>query len=161
MSLIRELVMLATQPNATISQLCRRYAISRKTAYKWIRRFDREGLDGLSQRSTRPHQSPYQTPQHIEEAILTVRRKHPAWGARKIRHWLIQHTGQARVALHEIPAVSTCQRILKRNHMVAPQESSKHHAWQHFERARPNELWQMDFIRCALERPTLLCLDRA
>lgn len=143
MSLIREFVMLATQPDANISQLCRRYAISRKTAYKWIRRFDREGPDGLSQRSPRPHQSPYQTPQHIEEAILTVRRKHPVWGARKIRHWLIQHTGQA--PLHEIPAVSTCQRILRRNNMIALQESSKHHAWQRFERARPNELWQMDF----------------
>lgn len=43
MSLRHEFVRLATQPNANISALARRFAISRKTAYKWIQRYREEG----------------------------------------------------------------------------------------------------------------------
>lgn len=37
----------------TTAELCRRYGISRKTGYKWIDRYDTEGLDGLEDRSHR------------------------------------------------------------------------------------------------------------
>ena len=32
-------------------ELCERYGISRKTGYKWLARYEREGPDGLHERS--------------------------------------------------------------------------------------------------------------
>ena len=78
-SLRREFVTLALQPEANISALCRRYGISRKTGYKWINRFEAQGLTGLEDRSRRPHRSPNPTPAHVAAVICDVRREHPAW----------------------------------------------------------------------------------
>ena len=121
MSLKREFVMLATRPGANISALCRRFQISRPTGYKWPRRYRREGLEGLRDRSRRPHTSPNQTPEPIADAVCAVRRAHPAWGGRKIEAVLhraaeagaetIGSAGVAVPAASEVPAASTCQAI--------------------------------------------------
>ena len=42
----------------SFSQLCERYGISRKTGYKWVERYQTEGLEGLEERSRRPHVRP-------------------------------------------------------------------------------------------------------
>jgi len=47
MSLRKEFVLLALQDNANISQLCKRFDISRPTAYKWISRYKKKGDYGL------------------------------------------------------------------------------------------------------------------
>jgi transposase InsO family protein len=44
-----------------------------------------------------------------------------------------------------VPAASTCTAILRRADLLAPAGGPKHTGWQRFERAQPNELWQMDF----------------
>lgn len=147
MSLRREFVTLAAQPEANISALCRRYGISRKTGYKWIKRFEAEGLTGLEDRSRRPHCSPNRTPAHVEAVICDVRREHPAWSGYKIRHFLLRKArdGGGRVEASEVPAASTCQAILDRHGLVEPSEPQEHAGWTRFEKERPNELWQMDF----------------
>ena len=48
MSLRREFVLLATQSGANVRELCRRFQISAKTAYKWIDRFRRDGVAALA-----------------------------------------------------------------------------------------------------------------
>lgn len=53
-----EFVQMADQPNANMSQLCRRFGISRHTGYKWLRRYRDEGREGLEERSRRPDHSP-------------------------------------------------------------------------------------------------------
>ena len=42
----------------TVAELCRRHEISRKTGYKWIARYEREGPEGLEDRSRRAHDCP-------------------------------------------------------------------------------------------------------
>ncbi len=51
MSLRMELVMLIRQKQNNLSELCRRFGISRKTAYKWLRRQAEHGREGLADRS--------------------------------------------------------------------------------------------------------------
>ena len=51
-------VKLAELRSATMSGVCRRLGISRKTGYKWLRRYGEDGLAGLFDRSRRPHGSP-------------------------------------------------------------------------------------------------------
>lgn len=73
----------------THSELCRRYGISRKTGYKWLDRYEREGPDGLTDRSHRPHSCPHATDPVVLEAAFELRRHRPRWGADKIRARLI------------------------------------------------------------------------
>lgn len=58
MSLRKEFVTEALAEGANISALCRHYGISRKTGYKWLKRYREEGEAGLADRSRRPHHSP-------------------------------------------------------------------------------------------------------
>jgi len=67
-----------------VSELARRYGISRKTAYKWIDRYAEAGPTGLVDRSPRPLQCPHATAEAIVTALLEVRRHHPTWGAKKL-----------------------------------------------------------------------------
>jgi transposase InsO family protein len=137
MSFRQEILSLGSQPGANIRELCRRFQVSAKTFYKWLKRSKAEG--GLKNQSRRPHRSPTRTETEVEAKILSVRSTHPSWGARKIRRVLVN---RAEVA---VPANSTVHRILQRNGAIDPSESEKHQAWHRFEHEAPNQLWQMDF----------------
>ena len=139
MSQRKEFIKLAMVEGANLAHLCRGFNISRKTGYKWLARFLGQGEAGLQDRSRRPRVSPGATPQCLEGAVLQVREAHPAWGGRKIRARL-----QA-LGWMGIPAASTITAILRRHGKIDTRESQKHRAWQRFEAAAPNELWQMDF----------------
>lgn len=138
-SLRREFASLASMEGAKMSVLCDRFGISRKTGYKWLRRFRQQGEAGLTDRSRRPHTFRSATEAEMEEAVLAVRDEHPAWGGRKIRRRL-QDLGRK-----EVPAASTITAILHRHGRIEKEESLKRGAFVRFERSEPNELWQMDF----------------
>ena len=119
--------------------LCREFGISRQTGYKWLRRYRTQGEAGLQENSRRPRHSPARTPASVEAAVLALRAERPSWGARKLHH-VLQKRG-----LEGLPSISTLNEILKRHGCIGEEESAKHRAFQRFERAGPNELWQMDF----------------
>lgn len=129
----------AKAEGANISALCRAYGISRKTAYKWLQRERGGGENRLADQSRRPKHSPRQTEAELEAQVLAVRQAHPAWGGRKIRR-VLQNQG-----VSAIPAASTITAILRRNDQIDRVASLQHKPMQRFERAQPNELWQMDF----------------
>lgn len=135
----KEFVLLASVEGANISDLCQRFGISRKTGYKWLQRFKKEGDTGLADRSRCPHSFRSPTPKEMETEVLSLRNKHPAWGGRKIHHRLLALGHQG------VPAPSTITAILQRHNRIDPQESKKRQQFQRFERSEPNELWQMDF----------------
>jgi transposase InsO family protein len=116
--------------------LCREFGISRKTGYKWRKRYQQEGnLRALEERSRRPLRSPRCTSGLLQERILELRAP-DGWGARKIAHLLWQEGWTVSVA--------TVHRVLLRHgevhrldqHAAAPKR---------FERAEPNDLFQVDF----------------
>lgn len=139
MSLRREFVELASGEGRNVTQLAARFGISRKTAYKWLERFQSQGVEGLADRSRRPHASPRRTRAQIETAIMVLRERHPAWGARKLRARL------SALGQEDLPANSTVHTILQRQGLISPSESEKHQRFTRFEHAEPNALWQMDF----------------
>ena len=128
----QDFVTLARQPGVNISELCRRFQISRKTAYKWLKR------DDVQERSRRPHHSPSRTTPQLEAQVLAVRDRHQAWGGRKIAHVLERDHG---ITL----APSTVTSVLHRHGRISAQASQAATPWQRFEHAEPNALWQMDF----------------
>ena len=139
MSARKEFVSLARPGSINVAELCQRFGISRKTAYKWINRYAVQGEAGLFDRPRKPLSSPTVTPLEVQKAIFEIRQMYPQWGGRKIRALLIR-LGQV-----DAPAASTISSILKRNGYIDPGESVKHHRWQRFEAPAPNDLWQMDF----------------
>lgn len=148
MELRAEFVQLADQPGANMSRLCRRYGISRPTGYKWLRRYRQEGLDGLVDRSRRPSCSPNKTPDHIEALIIQARQRFPGWGGRKLRRWIRNKIDQGTFGLSakQLPAPSTITRILDRHGLLSDSTTGRgQKIYQRFERARPNQLWQLDF----------------
>jgi putative transposase len=68
----------------SVTQLCAEYGIARKTAYKWIDRYIRRGPSGLEDRSRRPHTSPRAAPEHVVNALVQLRLRHPSWGPKKL-----------------------------------------------------------------------------
>ena len=134
-----DFVKLATQEGANMSELCRCFGISRKTGYKWLERYSHGEKESLVDQSRRPYTSPNRTPAEMEERVLQIRCKHPAWGGRKIR-WLLLRDGYV-----DVPSPSTITAILRRHGHIDPEESLKHRAFQRFQKEYPNELWQMDF----------------
>lgn len=139
MDLRLELVTLASAGSISLAELCGRFGISRKTAYKWLDRYRKAGLPGLKDQSRCPLSCPWQSGKETEQAVLAIREAHPAWGGRKIRARL-QDLGSA-----SVPSASTITAILHRAGRIDPETSQKHGAFQRFEHAAPNDLWQMDF----------------
>lgn len=138
MSQRQEFVLLARQPGAVFTRLCARYGISTKTGYKWCKRFVEGGAQALADRSRRPRSSPRRTCGQLEDQVVCLYRE-TTWGGRKLRRRL-QDLGQ-----EHVPAASTCTEILRRHGCLSQSQSERPGAFQRFERAASNELWQMDF----------------
>ena len=125
--------------DVTMTELCRRFGISRSAGYKWLGRWHSEGRTGLSDRSRRPRTSPSRTDAETEGAILAVRRQHPAWGGRKIRRILMMDGAPV------VPSASTVTEVLRRHGLLDGPRAGEPRAILRFEHEAPNALWQMDF----------------
>lgn len=130
-----EFVLSAICGDLPFAELCRRYGISRKTGYKWFSRYRAGGIPALVERSRRPRTSPRRTDSAMEEQVIALRRE-TTWGGRKLRRRLQDLGHQA------VPAASTCTAILRRAELL--EQNGPRGPMQRFERASPNELWQMD-----------------
>jgi len=120
----------------SMTELCARYGISRKTGYKWLAR----GGD-LQDRSRRPGQHPRAIPAAVIARITALRHTH-RWGPQKL-HWLLEREGMT-----PLPARSTIALILSREGLVcAPPRRPRP---QRLRTARtamsaPNVVWTADF----------------
>ena len=127
----------------TITELCDRYGVSRKTGYKWIDRYLRLGPAGLEERSRRPHRAPNQTADEIVAAILEARHRHPAWGGKKLRVLL-----QRRHPRWTLPGRSTVCDILSRHGLVPTRRQRRrigHPGKPTTIMGAPNAVWCADY----------------
>jgi transposase InsO family protein len=150
MSLREDFCILAQVPGCNISDLCRKFGISRDTGYKWLRRYQESGVLALSDQSRRPHFSPGRSSLALEQAVIDLRLAHPVWGPRKLRALLKDQSSASR------PSISTVARILQRYGLIDRKGPVlEYPVVGRFERGAPNELWQMDLkapIRLADQR---------
>ena len=134
----RELVEAVIADAGRVGQVSQRAGVSRQTAYKWLARYKAEGDAGLQDRSRRPKVSPRRTPGEMEERVCELRRRHPAWGGRKLHYRL------KALDIEGVPSPSAITDILARNGLLSPERRLKRD-WQRFEAQQPNQIWQMDF----------------
>lgn len=129
-------VVAASRSEKSFRALCKEFEVSRPTGYLWLRRYRERGLSGIAELSRRPWHSPQQTSCEWEKQVVELRRRYPDWGARKLQV-LLARSGVS------LPA-STIHRIMLRRGLVRLEDRHAA-AVRRFERAEPNQLWQMDF----------------
>lgn len=130
-----QFVIRADNGGPCIAELCREFSVSRNTGYRWLKRYREAGsITGLMECSRRPHTSPRKTTAAREQQVIDLRTRY-GWGARKLATVLRQRNVM-------LPVV-TIHRILERRGCIA-KEDLRRPARQRFERAEPNQLWQMD-----------------
>ena len=90
----------------TVAAAAESMNISRQCAHKWWRRFQLEGLDGLRDRSSRPHRSPNRTPARIERQIVALRQSRKLGPAR-----LAGIVGIPASTVHQVLVRHGCNRL--------------------------------------------------
>jgi transposase InsO family protein len=107
----------------------RQFNVTPKTVAKWVNRFRAEGVDGLRDRSSRPHSLPSQTPPAACAAVEALRRQ--------------RHTGK-QIAAEVGISPATVSRILRRlglNRLAALEPAEP---VRRYEREHPGELIHID-----------------
>jgi transposase InsO family protein len=138
-------VAVAEGNEVNVAALCRREGCSRKTFYKWVKRYREGGLEALEDRSTRPHRSPNQIPAGVENEIVRLRKELDEagldHGATTIQ-WHLERLGLGEAA---VPSVAGIHRVLVRRGLVVPSPQKRpKSSWKRFEASAPNERWQID-----------------
>jgi transposase InsO family protein len=126
-----------------LAELARRFGISRKTAYKWLDRYDAGGPAGLTDRSRRPQHCPHATAEVIVVALLEVRRHHPTWGAKKLLKVV-----STRQPTWTLPARSTVCELLDRAGLITAARRRPvpaHPGRPLLPMTAPNGTWTADF----------------
>lgn len=127
-----------------LSQVAREMRVSRKTAYKWVRRYQADPMEVMTDRSRRPQRSPGRTADAVEQRVLQWRDQH-CWGPRKIHRLMSDGTSSPSDLASPPPSMRTIATILRRHGRVGNvAASAEDPATQRFERSEPNQLWQMD-----------------
>jgi transposase InsO family protein len=127
----------------SMSELCERFGIARKTGYKWVARFEESGLEGVSEQSRAPRSCPHRTPAAMEQLLREARERHPAWGPRKLLDYL-----EPRHPDRVFPAPSTVGELLKRAGLVEGKRRRRKHPHPGsvpLQTTAPNQVWCCDF----------------
>jgi putative transposase len=126
-----------------MTDLCEEFGISRKTGYKFLQRFEQYSAVGLVDMSRAPNRIPHRTPDEIVDRLVELRNKHPTWGPRKLRAYLLARDPGVR-----LPAASTVADWLVRKGLVTrkrrrPRPIVEHSPVCHAE--APNDVWCTDY----------------
>lgn len=120
----------------SISDVCIAFGISRETWYKWKRRYDVYGVDGLKNQSRKPHNiKNVKVTEELEKLVLELR-LNDRFGPMRIRFRLKRKYG---VSL----GTKTIYNLLKRHKLNVLAVKLKR-KYKRFEMKHPNELVQMD-----------------
>lgn len=104
-----QMVIRAKQTN--VSETARFYGTTRPTVRKWIRRYEKEGLNGLKDRKRTPKNIPHKLSKQAEARIIELRQKHPSWGPlRLLERYHIEGSN------------GSVNRVIKQNGLIKPKK---------------------------------------
>ena len=120
--------------------------LSKHTLYAWKKKFDELGPAGLMDEQRKAKEGS-RLPDLTKRTILMLKEQHPEWGCQRISDML--YRGPA------LPASpSAVARVLHEAGYELEEVSTRPHPdkVRHFERAKPNQLWQTDLFTFLLKR---------
>lgn len=97
----------------SFAELCRSFGISRQCGYEWLGRWQREGANGLRERSRVARHRPHALDDEALGFLLALKEKHPNWGAKKVRSHIKRFFPE-----RACPAVSTIHELFRREGRV-------------------------------------------
>jgi transposase InsO family protein len=122
-----------------VTDICIRYQISRKIYYKWKKRYLENGINGLQDRSRKPHNiHPGKVTKEIEQEILDLRIT-KRFGCNRIRFRLKR---LKKISL----STKIIYKILKRHGLNILECKIKNRKWKRFAMKKPNQMVQMDIL---------------
>jgi transposase InsO family protein len=130
----------AEEMSGNVAATCRYYGVSRQSFYKWLRRYEELGPEGLRDRSRRPHVSPNATSTEVVGKILYLRQSYH-FGPHKIAMYLKRY--------HDVViSPSGVWRILRRLGMSRLPTSQRYRRhvdrWKRYEKPLPGHRVQVD-----------------
>ena len=135
-------ITLVNESEETFAELCERFSISRKTGYKWVKRYEERGVVGLEERGSAAHSCPHRTAGDVLDRIIELRKEHPKWGPKKLRARLVT------LGIEAVPAASTIGDALKKHGLIRPRRRRVHppmHPQPIVATEHPNDTWCVDF----------------
>src|SRR3954453_19731664 len=88
---------------ASVTEVAAGVGVWRVSVHAWLQRYLTEGVAGLADRSHRPRSCPHQAGDAGAVLVAEMRRKHPRWGAKRIRMELLKKPVEGLV----IPSTAT------------------------------------------------------
>lgn len=126
-----------------MTDLCEELGISRKTGYKFWRRYQEQGVRGLEDASRAPKRVRAKTNAAMEELLVQARKAHSSWGGRKLKDIL-----ETRQPGLKLPAASTITAVLKRHGLITQRKRRRRperYAGGLTQPQAPNEVWGVDY----------------
>jgi len=123
------LVLYVLQEGFTRKAAAAAFRVSAKTVTKWVGRFQREGLAGLRDRSSRPHRSPRRVLDALQQRVIELRRE------RKAAFWIARQTGLS---------TATVSRILRRARLSRWRDLNPPLPVMRYEHPHPGDLLHLD-----------------
>ena len=124
-----ELVKRVLFEKQSVKEVSRAMGVSRRTVYKWVKRYEAEGVSGLEDRSSRPRQSPQRWSEKLVKQIERLRRR--------------RYTG-LEIAEELRLAVSTVSLWLRRLGLGRLRDLDPKPVVVRYEKQRPGELLHLD-----------------
>jgi putative transposase len=135
-------VLAAREEGAVMSRVCAAFGISRDVGYKWLTRFDLEGVEGLRNRSRAPHHHGRSREAELVEDVLALHERY-GWGPKKLRHKL----GELRPDI-VLPSASTIGDWLAKRGVTGKRKRRLRcppHTQPFAAADQPNAVWCVDF----------------
>jgi transposase InsO family protein len=122
-----------------VSIICKKYGTSRKSYYKWKKRYKEKGIEGLLDNSRRPHNIKYRKiTSELEETILELRLT-KRFGCKRIKFRLKRIIGLSL-------STRTIYKVLKRHSLNILKCQSRIRKYKRFAMKHPNDMVQMDIL---------------
>lgn len=125
-----------------MSELCEECGVSRKTGYKWVKRYSEGGVSGLLDQNRAPLTPNRKYPKSQIDRVLELKQKYPRYGPKKILALLKRHNPE-----ESWPSPTRLYEILKEHHLVCSRKLRKR-----VPRTQPlgevnasNDVWCADF----------------
>jgi putative transposase len=140
---LRKALICEYQEGLPMVMLCKKYGVSRKTAYKWVNRCNLLGLEeGSKDRSRAPQCPRTRYEEDIMQQIIDFRLRRRSWGPRKILGRLKREWPEK-----EWPSENWAYKLLKDQNLVIPRRIRHRVPATHplAEVSKSNDTWMIDF----------------
>ncbi len=125
-------VVLYSEGFKTGKEISELYSVSERTLRRWASAYQLGGVDALKPLSTAPKRFKNATSAYLQNRIISLKRRYPAWGARRLKHQF------------NLPVSwRTVHKVLKNNGLLF-RIKAKPQPCKRFQRKHVDSMWQGD-----------------